>query len=64
MKERCRFHGRHSFRFRRAIRIGCAARRDRRTGHVAAYGDGTAFRLHAGSITGDFASGDFPGGKK
>jgi hypothetical protein len=29
----------------RAVRIDCAARRDRRTGHVAAYGDGTAVRL-------------------
>src|SRR5262245_3925339 len=38
-----------SFRFRRAIRIGCAASRDGRTGHVAAYGDATTVRLDVDS---------------
>src|SRR5258705_8578586 len=38
-----------SLRFRRAIRIGCAARRDGRTGHVAAYGDATTVRLDVDS---------------
>src|SRR5262245_14044914 len=35
--------------FRRAIRIGCAASRDGRTGHVAAYGDTATVRLDADS---------------
>src|SRR5262249_33815635 len=38
-----------SFRSRRAIRIGCAASRDGRTGHVAAYGDATTVRLDVDS---------------
>ena len=37
-----------SFRFRRAIRIGRAARRDRRASHVAANGNATTVCLDAG----------------
>src|SRR5262249_36593654 len=37
-----------SFRFRCAIRIGRAARRDGRAGHVAANGDATTVCLYAG----------------
>src|SRR5262249_61551235 len=38
-----------SFRSRRAIRIGCAASRDGRTGHVAANGDATTVSLDVDS---------------
>src|SRR5215813_9417052 len=49
MKHRCCFMaGRSSFRFRRTIRIGRAARRDGRASHVATDSDATTLCLHAG----------------
>src|SRR5262245_30420129 len=41
-----------SFRFRCALRIGRATRRDGRAGHVATYGDAAAVCPNAGGVLG------------